>query len=157
MAMNGDIIPNFYQKMIAYFEKHPEEQFYADPNRNGANKLRSFPDLDDILPYEPCLENYMTEYLNQKSVQHAIHVINKTWPGTQLHSVKNITNGMEPIWQWIIDNDPSLHITIVSVDDDTVCGTLGRQSWIWEMGWTVDPKNNWKVWTDTKPTKLVDI
>lgn len=28
-------------------------------------------------------------------------------------------------------------------------GLAGTQSWMWNMGWTVDSSNNWKVWTDT--------
>ena len=57
---------------------------------------------------------------------------------------------MTVLWQWIIDNTPSpLKLTIVSGDDDTVCGLAGTQSWMWGMGWTVDAKTNWNTWTDT--------
>ena len=39
-------------------------------------------------------------------------------------------------------------MTIVSGDDDSV-GTLGTQSWIWNMNYTVDAQFNWKQWTDS--------
>eukprot|EP01084_Bolivina_argentea_P255708 430212_1 len=141
MAKAGDIVPNFYQRMISYFEKHTQEQFYADPDRRKVDKLKSFPDSEDKIPYEPCSENYMIAYLNQISVQQAIHVINKTWPGTLVnYNMTDNDSPMEETWKWVIANDPLLHITIVSGDNDAVCPPLGTQSWIWEMGWTVDPK-----------------
>mmetsp|Transcript_41413 Transcript_41413/g.66619 ORF Transcript_41413/g.66619 Transcript_41413/m.66619 type:complete len:104 (-) Transcript_41413:104-415(-) len=56
---------------------------------------------------------------------------------------------MEPVYKWLIENGGGLHITIVSGDDDSVCGTLGTQSWIWNMNYTVNAQYNWKVWTDS--------
>ena len=155
---NGRYIPPFYQRMIKFFEQFPNEQFYIDPQRKYQQNLlkntkKTFPDFEDSIPYEPCSENYMTSYLNQVSVQDAIHVIHKKWPGTDIHYSNNGTNEyMEPFWQYVIDNmdeNNKLKLTIVSGDDDTVCAPLGTQSWIWEMGWNVDKDNNWKVWTDS--------
>jgi len=55
---------------------------------------------------------------------------------------------MEPTWKWLVENAPDLRITIVSGDDDSVCGTLGTQSWIWNMGYAVEEDANWKQWED---------
>ena len=40
---NGRYVPPFYQRMIAYFEQFPNEQFYIDPVRKEANKEKLSP------------------------------------------------------------------------------------------------------------------
>ena len=37
----------------------------------------------------------------------------------------------------------------ILISDDSVCGTLGTQSWIWNMNYTVDSNNDWEQWTDS--------
>eukprot|EP01084_Bolivina_argentea_P318191 551769_1 len=119
--MGNDNIPPpaKYGKMMEYFNKYPEREWYIDPNyKDGAD-----PNIiitTDGFPYDPCEENYMTNYLNQAAVQQAIHVKPKHWPGTQIHYQGGLPD-MTVLWQWIIDNTPTpLHLTIVSGDDDTV-------------------------------------
>jgi len=53
---------------------------------------------------------------------------------------------MEPYYTWLITNAPELRLTIVSGDDDSVCGTLGTQSWIWEMNYTANANYTWQAW-----------
>eukprot|EP00483_Globobulimina_turgida_P001909 UN01911 len=139
--------PGKYAKMIEYFKQNPEEEWWDD----GEGGLRATAVIitTDGFPYDPCEENYMDSYLNQAAVQAAIHCVPKHWPGTTLHYQGGLPD-MTVVWQWIIDNTPTpLHLTIVSGDDDTVCGLAGTQSWMWGMGWTVDTNHNWNAWTDT--------
>lgn len=115
--------PKKYMDMIEYFNKYPDREFYVDEELSKKQ-------LDDAkiiittdgFPYDPCEENYLTSYLNQADVQKAIHVVPKKWPGTQIHYQGGLPD-MTVLWQWIIDNTPKpLHLTIISGDDDTVCG-----------------------------------
>ena len=48
--------------------------------------------------------------------------------------------------QWLLDNDPSLRLTIFSGDNDDVATTWGTQMWMWNMGWEADVNNTWKMW-----------
>jgi hypothetical protein len=108
-------------------------------------------EFDHVGNYQPCESNWMTDYLNEKSVQTAIHAVLKgkvLWQvcgGVNYDSSSSLIP-MEPTWKWIIANDPGLHITIVSGDDDSVCGTLGTQSWIYDMGYPIS--SEWSAWTD---------
>merc|ERR1719245_2957660 len=65
------------------------------------------------------------------------------------YSYASMQNPMEPTYKWLIETAPELRITIVSGDDDSVCGTLGTQSWIWDMNYTVVKDYNWKQWEDS--------
>jgi len=42
---------------------------------------------------------------------------------------------MVPYYQYRIDGNYGLNILVYSGDDDSVCGTIGTQSWIWSMGY----------------------
>ena len=44
---------------------------------------------------------------------------------------------MVPVYQYLIDGGFGLDILVYSGDDDSVCGTVGTQSWIWDMGYVV--------------------
>eukprot|EP00490_Sorites_sp_Unknown_P022726 CAMPEP_0114657326 /NCGR_PEP_ID=MMETSP0191-20121206/13710_1 /TAXON_ID=126664 /ORGANISM="Sorites sp." /LENGTH=372 /DNA_ID=CAMNT_0001876385 /DNA_START=417 /DNA_END=1535 /DNA_ORIENTATION=- len=139
--------PGIYGRMYDYFKEHPKEVFYTDKHGIAPGDPKIIITTDGF-PYDPCEENYLTGYLNRADVQKAIHVVPKTWPGTHIHYEGGLPD-MTVVWQWIIDNTPTpLHLTIVSGDDDTVCGLAGTQSWMWNMGWKVS-STNWKVWTDT--------
>jgi carboxypeptidase C (cathepsin A) len=139
--------PGIYGRMFDYFKEYPGREIYVDgKNVRGDNDIII---TTDGFPYDPCEENYMSSYLNEAAVQTAIHVKAKHWPGTQIHYGGGLPD-MTVVWKWVIANTPKpLHLTIVSGDDDTVCGLAGTQSWMWDMGWTVDSRHNWVVWTDT--------
>eukprot|EP01084_Bolivina_argentea_P170974 296233_1 len=131
-------IPELYQNMIEEQIKNPDIRYYINKNA----KIFPSPTVEE---YDPCIEKYLDGYLNEVSVQSAIHVKPKKWPDTQLHyNHTDDSTPMEPIWSWLVDN-ADLHLTIVSGDDDTVCATLGTQSWMYNMNWTA---GDWKVWTD---------
>ena len=100
--------------------------------------------------YHACESNWMTVYLNEKDVQNAIHAKNNTeWTMCSFTIDYNGTDSevpMEPYYNWLVKNNPDLHITVISGDDDSVCGTLGTQSWMWNMNWTVNHDYNWNAW-----------
>jgi hypothetical protein len=50
---------------------------------------------------------------------------------------------MVPVYQQLVESNPPLRILVFSGDDDTVCATLGTQSWIWNMGFG-DPFLEWR-------------
>eukprot|EP01083_Nonionella_stella_P007795 22426_1 len=112
--------------------------------------------MDDAFPpdsYAPCESNWNGKYLNQRSVQSAIHAKPAVWSMCSAkvdYSDESMNNPMQPTYQWLIENGDDLRITIVSGDDDSVCGTLGTQSWIWDMNYTVNAEYNWKRWMDSK-------
>jgi len=106
-----------------------------------------FPDA-----YEPCTSNWGNAYLNQPSVQRAIHVEgeNVTWSDCsnsvgQKYSINDTNVPMMPFYQKLIEGDANLNILVYSGDDDAVCATLGSQQWIWDLGYDVsDPWKSYK-------------
>jgi carboxypeptidase C (cathepsin A) len=38
-------------------------------------------------------------------------------------------------------------VLVYSGDDDSVCGTIGTQRWIYDLGYPVAKNCNWNVWT----------
>jgi len=99
--------------------------------------------------YQPCDANWATMYLNQKSVQEAIHVRN---PGSIRwgecsninYNMTDVVAPMMPIYKYLIDKQLGLNIMIYSGDDDSVCATLGSQQFIWDLGYENDEK--WAQW-----------
>ena len=100
--------------------------------------------------YKPCTDNYMTNYLNKKEVQAAIHVKN---PGSvdwavcadainEAYSPKDVGAPMMPIYRQLIKGG-GLRILVYSGDDDSICSTAGAQLWVWGLG---TPVEAWKPW-----------
>jgi len=131
-------VPGMYADMADHLERALDE-----------NDLSvSFPPTD----YYPCESNWALKWLNKKDVQTAIHAKHTVWSTCSSkinYSDESMQNPMEPTWKWLVENAPDLRITIVSGDDDSVCGTLGTQSWIWNMNYTVNENVNWKQWLDS--------
>eukprot|EP01084_Bolivina_argentea_P025523 47466_1 len=133
-------IPLLYRDMIEYFDKYPDKDYYEIPVTHPSYRnvnLNIFPPPTTTY-YDPCTWNYLDIYLNQSSVQAAIHVAPQKWPQSLInYDHDSLVQSMIPTWKWIIENaKPPLHLTIVSGDDDTVDGTLGTQTWIWNLGYT---------------------
>jgi len=103
-------------------------------------------------PYDPCRDSYTIAYVNQPSVIQAIHANpNLGYPWDECSDVLRYNYSdmgvpMEPIYQQLLSTHPELHMTIFSGDDDSVCGTLGTQLWMWGLNLTV--VSNWTSWTD---------
>lgn len=91
--------------------------------------------------YEPCADDYATDYMNQASVKEAIHVNPDIKWGECSRSIRykqsDGRNSMVPIYQYLIDGGYDLDILVFSGDDDGVCATVGVQHWIWDLGYKV--------------------
>jgi carboxypeptidase C (cathepsin A) len=100
--------------------------------------------------YEPCTDNYATEYLNRADVQNAIHANPTTWEECSDSINYTSIDGnypMEPLYHYLIDGGYDLKILVYSGDDDTVCATLGTQEWIYRLGY--NETNSWNSWSYT--------
>ena len=53
--------------------------------------------------------------------------------------------GMQSNWRFLVE-DAGVKVTIFSGDDDSICGGVGTQSWLWDMGY--DVKAPWAPWAD---------
>jgi hypothetical protein len=91
--------------------------------------------------YEPCAEDYTTTYLNLASVKEAMHVKSDIEWDMCSYSIRydaqDGMTSMTPIYNYLIDGGYGLNILVYSGDDDAVCGTVGTQNWIWDLGYTV--------------------
>eukprot|EP00286_Rhodomonas_abbreviata_P028637 CAMPEP_0181304866 /NCGR_PEP_ID=MMETSP1101-20121128/9398_1 /TAXON_ID=46948 /ORGANISM="Rhodomonas abbreviata, Strain Caron Lab Isolate" /LENGTH=486 /DNA_ID=CAMNT_0023410691 /DNA_START=277 /DNA_END=1737 /DNA_ORIENTATION=+ len=100
--------------------------------------------------YKPCIDSYLTSYLNRKDVQAAIHV---RAPGSvewgvcndminAHYDISDVNAPMMPLYRKLIAHG-GIKILVYSGDDDSVCATAGAQMWIWDFG---PPKDAWKPW-----------
>jgi len=101
--------------------------------------------------YQPCEDDYAEAYLNDIKVKTALHVRQATHWMSCSYTVKyNTTDSAgtstAPIYQQLIDGGHKLNILVYSGDDDSVCGTIGTQSWIWGLGYEVAGRP-WKTYT----------
>jgi len=100
--------------------------------------------------YEPCEENFETTYLNRADVQTAIHVQSTTWAACSNTIRYNQTDSDAPMNHYYKDliaaTGGTLHMTVLSGDDDSVCGTLGTTDWMYGLG--LASKAPWTSWTD---------
>jgi carboxypeptidase C (cathepsin A) len=101
--------------------------------------------------YQPCEDDYASTYLNQPLVKAAIHVSKDIrWESCSYKVSYNSTDSTQvstaPIYNYLIDGGFGLNILVYSGDDDSVCGTIGTQSWIWGLGYEVSGKA-WQTYT----------
>ena len=100
--------------------------------------------------YEPCADNYASTYLNREDVKKAIHVKNDiVWEECSQLSKYKMSDKMLPMEKYYpmllnSKTHPNLRILVYSGDDDGVCGTVGTQRWIYDLGFSVD--SLWKTW-----------
>lgn len=125
----------------------------------GHQELKKSMGLEADSSYQPCEDDYATTYLNRADVQAAIHVkANTAWEECS-HSVRyaqtDAWHSMVPIYQYLIENKEkfNLKILVYSGDDDSVCGTVGAQEWIWSFL----PRERvsgraWKTWLVSNQT-----
>ena len=106
---------------------------------------------DGVASYEPCEDNFSTNYLNNPAVKKAIHVIDSIeWvecSRTTKYQLADKMLPMEKYYRTILNSKthPNLRILVYSGDDDSVCGTIGTQRWIYDLGFNVD--SLWNTWT----------
>ena len=100
--------------------------------------------------YEPCEDNYSADYLNREDVKNDLHVkTNIQWDEcsrTVKYEYVDKMKPMEKYYNKILNSKsiPDLNILVYSGDDDGVCGTVGTQKWIYDLGFPV--KSLWKTW-----------
>jgi len=98
--------------------------------------------------YQPCATHYMTKWINQDSVKDAIHANpTLTWSecSDKIHyHYSDQHTPMEPLYKALLEKRPDLNIMVFSGDDDSVCGTIGTQSWMWNLGYPVTKQ--WSSW-----------
>jgi len=102
--------------------------------------------------YEPCEDNYASDYLNNPDVKKALHVkLDIEWEECSRTVKYEYMDKMLPMEHYYNEllNSPSnknLRIMVYSGDDDSVCGTIGTQKWLWSLGYSVKKDDYWKVW-----------
>jgi carboxypeptidase C (cathepsin A) len=102
--------------------------------------------------YEPCEGNYAADYLNNDDVKRALHVkediVWEECSRTVKYEYLDKMLPMEHYYNELLNSvsDKNLRILVYSGDDDSVCGTIGTQKWIWDLGFSVKPNIYWNVW-----------
>ncbi len=102
--------------------------------------------------YEPCEDNYAANYLNDPDVKNALHVKSDIeWEEcsrTVKYEYMDKMLPMEHYYNELLNavSDKDLRIMVYSGDDDSVCGTIGTQKWLWTLGFPVKKDEYWKVW-----------
>jgi carboxypeptidase C (cathepsin A) len=100
--------------------------------------------------YEPCEDDFSTNYLNNPAVKKAIHVNdNIEWvecSRTTKYQLADKMLPMEKYYRTILNSKThsNLRVLVYSGDDDSVCGTIGTQRWIYDLGFPVD--SMWSTW-----------
>lgn len=100
--------------------------------------------------YEPCEDEFSTNYLNDPAVKKAIHVLDDIeWvecSHTTKYQMADKMLPMEKYYRTLLNSKthPDLRVLVYSGDDDSVCGTIGTQKWIYDLGFPVD--NLWTTW-----------
>jgi carboxypeptidase C (cathepsin A) len=118
-------------------------EFLRDENENSSLRIE----------YEPCEDLYSSNYLNKLEVKTALHVLpnaeNIEWEECSRTTKYNLADKMLPMEKYyrIILNSkshPNLRVLVYSGDDDSVCGTIGTQRWIYNLGFEVN--SLWETW-----------
>lgn len=109
--------------------------------------------LEGSIAYEPCEDQFSTDYLNRADVKSALHVRGDiTWDEcsrTTKYELKDKMLPMEKYYRTVLESKthPDLRVLVYSGDDDSVCGTIGTQRWIYDLGYSVLKKSDWTTWT----------
>jgi len=109
--------------------------------------------VSDSIQYEPCEGLYSSNYLNKMEVKVALHVHQDIeWEECSRTTKYNLADKMLPMEKYyrIILNSkthPDLRVLVYSGDDDSVCGTIGTQRWIYNLGFPTT--SLWDTWYNT--------
>ncbi|KAH3757701.1 serine carboxypeptidase [Pelomyxa schiedti] len=96
--------------------------------------------------YDPCMENYVTDYLNLPDVQTAIHARPTQWgvfENNLNYSMSDLYLNVIPVIQYILDNS-DWTIFVYSGALDGCVPFIGTQRWISCLGREVI--NDWRGW-----------
>jgi carboxypeptidase C (cathepsin A) len=123
---------------------------YENYKRYNSDFAEAFLSIKDS--YEPCEDNYASNYLNDPNVKSALHVkSNIEWEECSRTVKYEYVDKMLPMEHYYNEllnsiSDKTLRIMVYSGDDDSVCGTIGTQKWLWSLGYQVKANEYWKVW-----------
>ena len=128
------------------------QQVWLNAHMFSGNKdsqyLHQYVPLKD--EYEPCEDNYSANYLNREDVKNDLHVKSSIqWEEcsrTVKYEYVDKMRPMEKYYNKILNSksSPELNILVYSGDDDGVCGTVGTQKWIYNLGYPI--QSLWKTW-----------
>jgi carboxypeptidase C (cathepsin A) len=113
-------------------------------------KMHKFLFETEDSPYEPCEDNYAANYLNDVNVKTSLHVkSNIEWEECSRTTKYNLADKMLPMehyYKTILTSKshPDLRVLVYSGDNDGVCGTIGTQRWIYDLGFSVS--SLWETW-----------
>ena len=120
-----------------------------DLHQGFTSIFNSIPKKDE---YQPCEDNYAADYLNEESVKKALHVkTDIVWEECSRTVKYEYLDKMLPMEHYYNEllnsvSDKNLRIMVYSGDDDSVCGTIGTQKWLWDLGFPVKSGKYWNVW-----------
>jgi len=92
----------------------------------------------------------MSEYLNQKNVQTAIHAQSMTWSDCSNkvdYSRDDLLTSMIPVYQWLLTNS-NIRMMVYSGDVDGIVPVTGTRKWLAYMNMTIS--ENWRPWMDSE-------
>jgi carboxypeptidase C (cathepsin A) len=112
--------------------------------------------LKDSATYEPCMENYLIDYLNRDDVKTAIHAKSDIKWGSCSnvldYSHEDGQRDTSPLYNELLEGNHGLNILVYSGDDDAICAMTGTDNWIWNLGFKVDEDNYWNQLTINEQT-----
>ena len=106
--------------------------------------------LSSDIVYEPCEDDYSSNYLNRADVKAALNVHSDiVWAEcsrTTKYELKDKMLPMEKYYKILLNSKthPDMRILVYSGDDDSVCGTIGTQRWIYDLGFPL--VQDWTTW-----------
>jgi carboxypeptidase C (cathepsin A) len=113
-------------------------------------KMHHFLFENEFMEYEPCEDNFAADYLNKIEVKDSLHVkVDTEWEECSRTTKYNLADKMIPMehyYKTILNSKthPDLKVLVYSGDDDGVCGTIGTQKWIYDLGFSVSTL--WDTW-----------
>jgi len=143
--------------LIKYIaEANPNGPYPAQSTQAGTKTRDDKPDQepgDQEPDMDPCVDQHMTDYLNNASVQAAIHAIPTVWSDCDNqveYSRTDLLTSMIPVYQWLLTNS-NIRMLVYSGDIDGIVPTTGTKLWLAYMNMTI--VDTWRPWIDsTKQT-----
>eukprot|EP00850_Spirogloea_muscicola_P005258 SM000023S07714 [mRNA] locus=s23:1018730:1022593:- [translate_table: standard] len=124
--------------------KQEAEQFTQQIGQIGAGRLAARP---LSVPYDPCLDNEVEEYLNRRDVQEALHVHDspRKWADCTdeiEYSRRDLLSSVLPLYPRLLESN--LRILVYSGDVDAIVPVTGTRTWIRMLD--LQEKRSWRPW-----------
>ncbi|GAB9466979.1 Serine protease family s10, partial [Globisporangium polare] len=95
----------------------------------------------------PCADTFTQEYLNQKEVQKAIHVMNDvSWVDCSGEVGELFTSSVSALPKYPNILGKGLNVLIYSGDADSNVNFIGTERWLGEEGLKLHVTDKWKAW-----------